>query len=212
VSPAPKSAAAGDLPVELFRTVRDWDRWLTKHGTSAGVWMRIAKKAAALQSINYAEALDVALCHGWIDSQKKSFDDESFLQKFTPRGERSIWSKVNREKVEALHAAGSMKPAGIRAVERAKANGRWDQAYDPHSGSEVPADLAVALKRNAKARRFFDTLTGANRYAVLFRIQTAVKPETRTRRIEQFVAMLARGETFHGPPKAAKRATGRKRS
>jgi uncharacterized protein YdeI (YjbR/CyaY-like superfamily) len=205
------AVTAGDLPVELFRTVRDWDRWLTKHGASAGVWMRIAKKAASLKSINYAEALDVALCHGWIDSQKKSFDDESFLQKFTPRGDRSIWSKVNREKVEALSAAGLMKPAGVRAVERARRNGRWDQAYDPHSRSEVPPDLAAALARNRQARQFFDTLTGANRYAVLFRIQTAVRPETRARRIEQFVAMLARGETFHGPPKTTKRASARKR-
>jgi len=191
---------ASELAILLFETTREWDRWLARNGESAGVWMRIAKKAAALQSITYAEALDVALRHGWIDSQKKSHDDASFLQKFTPRGARSIWSKVNREKVEALIAGGAMKPAGLRAVERAKQNGQWDQAYDPHSRAMVPDDLQAALDRHEKARVFFATLTGANRYAVLFRIQTAVKPETRAKRIAQFVAMLGRGETFHGPP------------
>lgn len=213
--PAPRASigtSAADIPIELFRTVRDWDRWLARHGNSAGVWMRIAKKAAELESITYAEALDVALCHGWIDSQKQSHDAESFLQKFTPRGDRSIWSKVNRDKVEALIASGAMKPAGLRAVERARANGRWEQAYDSHRTSTVPDDLLAALAGNRKARAFFATLTGANRYAILFRIQTAVKPETRARRIEQFVAMLARGETFHGPPKTARRADGGARS
>ena len=206
MSAARTSAVSGDLPVELFRTVGDWDRWLARHSAADGVWMRIAKKAAALESITYAEALDVALCHGWIDSQKKSYDAESFLQKFTPRGARSIWSKVNCEKVATLLAAGVMKPAGLAAVERAKANGRWDQAYDPHSRAVVPDDLAAALARNRKANVFFETLTGANRYAVLFRIQTAVKPETRAKRITLFVAMLARGETFHGPPAARTQA------
>ena len=202
--------AANEMPTRLFETVREWERWLGRHGESAGVWMRIAKKASALRSITYAEALDVALCHGWIDSQKKRGDDASFLQKFTPRGPRSIWSKVNREKVAALMAGGAMKPAGLRAVERARANGQWDKAYDPHSRATVPEDLKAALDRNRKAREFFATLTGANRYAILFRIQTAVRPETRARRVAQFVAMLARGETLHGPVagRPAKRATG----
>jgi uncharacterized protein YdeI (YjbR/CyaY-like superfamily) len=204
-------SAGGEIPVVLFRTTREWERWLDRHGQSAGVWMRIAKKAAVLRSITYAQALDVALCHGWIDSQKKSYDAESFLQKFTPRGDRSIWSKVNREKVESFIESGAMQPAGLQAVERARANGRWDQAYDPHSRAEVPPDLAAAFKRNPRAKTFFATLTGANRYAVLFRIQTAVKPETRARRIAQFVDMLARGETLHGPPAVAKRAATKRR-
>jgi len=202
--------AATELPTRLFRTVGEWERWLGRHGESAGVWMRIAKKASTLRSITYAEALDVALCHGWIDSQKQRGDDESFLQKFTPRGPRSIWSKVNCEKVAALTAGGAMKPAGLRAVERARANGQWDKAYDPHSRATVPEDLKAALDRNRKAREFFATLTGANRYAILFRIQTAVTPATRAKRVAQFVAMLARGETLHGPVarRPAKRATG----
>lgn len=191
--------AASEIPTKLFRSVGEWERWLDRHAESAGVWMRIAKKASALQSITYAEALDVALCHGWIDSQKKRCDDESFLQKFTPRGPRSIWSKVNREKVASLTARGAMRPAGLRAVERARQNGQWDKAYDPHSRATVPDDLQAALARNRKAREFFATLTGANRYAILFRIQTAVKPETRAKRVAQFVGMLSRGETLHGP-------------
>lgn len=193
------AAAAADVPILLFRTTPAWERWLARNGESAGVWMRIAKKAAALRSITYAEALDVALRHGWIDSQKKSHDGESFLQKFTPRGARSIWSRVNREKVEAFIARGTMKPAGLRAVERARRKGQWDQAYDPHSRATVPDDLKRALDRHEKAAAFFATLTGANRYAILFRIQTAVRPETRAKRIAQFVAMLERGETIHGP-------------
>jgi uncharacterized protein YdeI (YjbR/CyaY-like superfamily) len=202
------TGATAELPTLLFETTREWERWLAGHGESAGVWMRIAKKTGALRSITYAEALDAALCHGWIDSQKKRHDGESFLQKFTPRGARSIWSKVNREKVEAFIASGAITPRGLRAVARAKENGQWEQAYDPHSRAVVPGDLAAALARHANAKAFFATLTGANRYAILFRIQTAVRPETRARRIAQFVAMLDRSETIHGPP-ARRRATRR---
>jgi uncharacterized protein YdeI (YjbR/CyaY-like superfamily) len=191
------NATSAELPVLLFRTTAQWERWLERHPESPGIWMRIAKKAAALKSITYGEALDVALCHGWIDSLKKTYDGESFIQKFTPRGARSIWSKINREKVAALTADGRMKAGGHRAVARAKENGRWHQAYDPHSRAEVPADFAAALAANRKANAFFATLTGSSRYAFLFRIHTAVKPETRARRIAEYVAILARGETLH---------------
>ena len=161
------------------------------------MWLRIAKVGARLKSITYAEALDVALCFGWIDGQKRSHDAQSFLQKFVPRRKRSAWSKRNREHVERLMAAGEMHPAGLAAVAAAKADGRWDRAYDSPATATVPDDLQAALDRNPKARAFFETLTSANRYAILYRIQTAVKPETRARRIAEFVAMLKRHETLH---------------
>lgn len=148
--------------------------------------------------MTYAEALDVALCNGWIDSQKKGYDDASWLQKFTPRGAKSIWSKVNREKALALIESGRMKPAGLAAVESAQRDGRWDAAYDSSSTATVPDDLQAALDGNSRAKAFFATLNSANRYAVLFRVQTARKAETRARRIEQLVGMLERHETIHG--------------
>lgn len=190
---------SADYPILLFADADAWAAWLAEHHQSApGVWLRLAKKAAELSSVSYAEALDVALCYGWIDGQKRSHDADSWLQKFTPRGKRSVWSKVNRDKVEALVAAGRMMPAGLAAVESAKQDGRWDRAYDSPSKATVPDDLQAALDAAPDAAAFFATLNGQNRYAVLWRIQTAVKPETRARRIEQFVAMLARGETLHG--------------
>ena len=192
-------APAPELPIILFDDQAAWAGWLHEHhADSPGVWLRHAKKGAPYASVSYAEALDVALCYGWIDSQKKTFDDHSFLQKFGPRGARSIWSKVNREKVDALTQAGRMKPAGIRAVESAKADGRWDAAYDPASTATVPDDLQAALDANPRAKEFFDTLNGANRYAVLFRVQTARKPETRAKRIATLVEMLERNEKIHG--------------
>lgn len=198
MTPAGRAAGAKrEIPTRSFRTTRAWEHWLAGHGASAGVWMRIAKKGAALQSITYAEALDVALRHGWIDSQKKRGDDESFLQKFTPRGPRSVWSKVNREKVERFMAEGTMKPAGLRSVEWARATGQWERAYDSHGRATVPEDLQAALDRNRKARECFATLSSANRYAILWRLQTAVRADTRARRLERFVDMLSRGETFH---------------
>jgi uncharacterized protein YdeI (YjbR/CyaY-like superfamily) len=147
--------------------------------------------------VTYAEALDVALCFGWIDGQKRGHDAESFLQKFTPRQKRSLWSKRNREHVERLIAAGEMHPAGLAAVAAAKGDGRWDRAYDSPSTATVPDDLRAALDRHPEASAFFETLTSADRYAILYRIQTAVRPETRARRIAEFVAMLRRGETLH---------------
>jgi uncharacterized protein YdeI (YjbR/CyaY-like superfamily) len=181
-----------------FKRQKDWAGWLDKHhATSPGVWLRLAMKASKIQSISYAEALEVALCYGWIDGQRKSGDESSFLQKFTPRGAKSIWSKINREKAEALIRSGDMKPAGLQAVERAKQDGRWDAAYDSPSVASVPSDLQAELDKNAKAQAFFAALNSRNRYAILFRIQTAKKAETRARRIQQFVQMLERNEKVY---------------
>ena len=191
-------APASDYPIVLFADRAAFRAWLSAHHASErGLWLRIAKAAAPLRSVTYAEALDVALCFGWIDGQKRSYDAESFLQKFTPRQKRSPWSKRNREHVERLGAAGEMHAAGLAAVEAARADGRWDRAYDSPGAATVPADLQAALDAQPEARAFFETLKGANRYAILYRIQTAVKPETRARRIAEFVAMLQRRETLH---------------
>ena len=191
-------ASPSDYPIVLFADRTAFRKWLRAHHASQpGLWLRIAKAAAPLQSVTYNEALDLALCYGWIDGQKKSYDAESFLQKFTPRQKRSPWSKRNRERAERLAAAGEMHAAGLAAVEAAKADGRWNRAYDSPGTVTVPADLQAALDDHPEARAFFETLTGANRYAILYRIQTAVKPETRARRIAKFVAMLQRRETLH---------------
>jgi uncharacterized protein YdeI (YjbR/CyaY-like superfamily) len=187
-----------DYPIVLFADRTAFRKWLSAHHASeSGLWLRIAKAASPLQSVTYAEALDVALCFGWIDGQKRSHDTESFLQKFTPRQKRSAWSKRNREHVARLIAAGEMQPAGLAAIAAAKADGRWDRAYDSPGKATVPDDFQAALDAQPKAKAFFETLTSANRYAVLYRIQTAVKPETRARRIAEFVAMLKRRETLH---------------
>jgi uncharacterized protein YdeI (YjbR/CyaY-like superfamily) len=186
-----------DYPIVLFADRKAFRGWLSAHhGAEPGLWLRIAKGASTLPSVTYAEALDVALCFGWIDGQTRSYDTDSFLQKFTPRQKRSPWSKRNREHVERLTAAGEMHAAGLAAINAAKADGRWDRAYDSASTVEVPPDLQAALDAVPKARSFFETLKGANRYAILYRVQTAVKPETRARRIAEFVAMLRRGETL----------------
>ncbi len=182
----------------LFASQKDWAKWLDKnHANSSGVWVRLAKKASELKSVNYAEALEVALCYGWIDGQKKSYDADSSLQKFTPRRPKSIWSKINRGKAEVLIKAGKMKPAGLQAIEKAKQDGRWDAAYDSQSKATVPEDFQVELDKNKKAKEFFATLKSVNRYAILFRIQTAKKAETRAKRIQQFIEMLERNETIH---------------
>ena len=191
-------APASDYPIVLFADRAAFRAWLSVHHASkSGLWLRIAKAASPLQSVTYAEALDIALCFGWIDGQKQRHDAESFLQKFTPRQKRSPWSKRNREHVERLIAAGEMHPAGLAAVTAAKADGRWDRAYDSPGTATVPDDFQAALDEHPEASAFFDTLTSANRYAILYRIQTAVKPETRARRIAEFVAMLQRRETLH---------------
>lgn len=187
----------------FFSRQQEWHEWLEKHhATSDGVWLRLAKKGSSLQSLSYAEALESALCYGWIDAQKKAESDQAWLQRFTPRRAKSIWSKVNREKATALIAAGRMQPAGLAQVERAKRDGRWESAYDSPATAEVPDDLQAALRLNKAAAAFFHTLDKANRYAILWRIQTAKKAETRARRIRQFVEMLAHHEKIHSEPRA----------
>lgn len=189
---------AAELPVLLFKQPRDWARWLDAHHAGGmGVWMQIAKKDAGLRSVTYPEALELALCYGWIDGQKKSHDASSWLQKFTPRGAKSIWSQINRGKALALMDSGQMKPAGLREVERAREDGRWDAAYEPQRTAGMPEDLAAALQATPRAGAFFAELDSRNRYAVLFRLQTAKKAETRARRLAQFVDMLARQEKFY---------------
>jgi uncharacterized protein YdeI (YjbR/CyaY-like superfamily) len=191
-------AVSAVVPVIPFPSQSVWSHWLEKnHATSAGVWIHFAKKDSGIPSVSYPEALDVALCYGWIDSQKKSHDAKTFIQKFTPRGKRSIWSTINRDKALSLIESGRMKPAGLAEVERARSDGRWDAAYEPQARATVPTDLKSALDANEKAAAFFATLKGQNRYAVLFRIHTAKKPETRAKRIAEFVAMLERHETVH---------------
>lgn len=186
------------LPVLPFASKKKWADWLARqHGKSAGVWLKIAKKEAGVASVTYEEALDVALCYGWIDGQKKGFDDRFWLQKFTPRGPKSIWSKINTEKAERLIASGEMQPAGLKAIELAKRDGRWQAAYASQKNVTIPEDLQAALDKNKKAKAFFATLNSVNRYAILFRVHNAKKPETRARRIQQFVEMLARGEKIH---------------
>ncbi len=194
----PSSTPHSDLPVILFERQEDWVDWLdTYHTNSPGLWLRLAKKASGMQSVTYAEALDVALCYGWIDSQKKSYDDSTWLQKFTPRGAKSIWSKINKEKALQLINDDRMKPTGLEAVERARQDGRWDAAYDSPSGATVPDDFQAALDKNAEAHAFFSALDRQNRYAILFRIQTAKKAETRAKRIRQFVEMLEKKEKLY---------------
>lgn len=192
------SRKADSLPILTHPTQSAWEAWLDKHhGASQGVWLRLSKKGCPLELINHREALEEALCYGWIDGQLRPESRTTWLVKFTPRREKSLWSKINRAKALALIESGRMKPSGLKEVERAKADGRWDAAYDSPSIASVPPDLQEALNRNAQAKAFFPTLDRANRYAVLWRIQTAKKAETRGRRIKEFVAMLARHEKLH---------------
>ena len=187
-----------NLQIMPFETQQDWEAWLEEHhADTKGIWLKIAKKEARSPSVSYAEALDCALCHGWIDGQKASFDDKYWLQKFTPRTARSIWSKVNCEKATALIAEGKMQPAGLQQVELAKSDGRWERAYESQSKITIPPDLQSELDKNQEAKDFFSTLDSANRYAFLFRIQTAKKPETRSARIQKFVEMLSQHQKLH---------------
>ena len=196
--PAVKSAAPTEAVPQLFKNAKAFAAWLRKnHAKSDGLWLKIAKRDAAERSVTYPEAVEIALCWGWIDSQKKGLDDQHFLQRFTPRRARSVWSKINVDKVATLIEAGRMQPPGHAQVEAAKADGRWAQAYDGAKTSTVPDDLVAALDANPRAKAFFGTLNASNRYAVLWRIQTAVKRETRAKRIAQLVDMLTRGETVH---------------
>jgi len=187
-----------ELEVRAFASAQAWRQWLTKHHrTSDGIWLRLFKKTSDTASVSYAEALDAALCYGWIDGQTKSHDAQSWLRKFTPRRARSIWSKKNLAHVARLTKVGKMKAAGLKAVAAAKADGRLRVAYDAQSKSKVPKDFLAALSRNAKAKAFFATLNRANVYAITFRLQTAKKRETREKRMRAILDMLGRGETFH---------------
>ncbi len=181
-----------------FETLADWETWLeANHMTSGGVWIKLAKKETGVRSVSYAEALDAAICYGWIDGQKASFDDSFWLQKFTRRGPKSKWSKLNREKAMELTAQGRMKPAGLKEVEAAKRDGRWDKAYASQRNMAVPEDLQKRLNENPRAGAFFAGLDSRNRYAILYRIHDAKKPDTRARRIERFVEMLNEGKRIY---------------
>lgn len=181
-----------------FDSAEAWEKWLeAHHADSPGLWLQIAKKASGVPTVTYDQALDAALCFGWIDGQKASYDVTFFLQRFTPRRLRSRWSKINVDKVAALEAAGRMRRAGTAQVEAAKADGRWEAAYGGSATIAVPDDLQAALDANPPAAAFFATITRANRYAILYRVHDAKRPETRARRIDTFVAMLAEGRTIH---------------
>ena len=182
----------------LFETRQDWEAWLNeRHVDTKGLWLKIAKKGSRLPSVSYAEALDSALCYGWIDGQKGAFDELYWLQKFTPRGPRSMWSKINCHKVAGLMAEERMQPAGIRQVELAQADGRWDLAYEPQSKITIPEDFQSELDKNEEAQEFFSTLNSVNRYAVLRRIQIAKKPETRAAIIQKYIEMLSNRQKLY---------------
>ena len=194
----PAGSGKPDRLVLSFESGDTWEAWLAEHhATSPGLWLKLAKKGSGIATVSYSEALDVALCYGWIDGQKDRFDDEYWLQRFTPRRPRSPWSKINCDRVAALAARDAMRPAGLREVERAKADGRWEAAYDGQRAAAVPDDLRRELAGNAAAREFFATLDSANRYAILYRLQAAKKPEARARRLETFVTMLSEGRKIH---------------
>lgn len=191
---------ADELQIRLFADLGELEAWLEQnHDASAGAWLKIAEKGTGNRSVTYAEALELALCFGWIDSQKRGLDEAYFLQRFTPRRPRGRWSKINREKAEALIAAGRMRPAGLAEVEAARADGRWEAAYEGQRTAEVPEDLQRELEASPAAAKFFAGLDSANRYAVIYRLNDAKKPETRERRLRKFIAMLERGEKIHGP-------------
>jgi uncharacterized protein YdeI (YjbR/CyaY-like superfamily) len=186
------------LPIRAFADLAAWEAWLADQPRSSpGVWLKLAKASAGVASVTKAEAIDGALCHGWIDGQLNPYDDDWWLIRFTPRKPRGKWSENNRKRATELIAEGRIAKVGLTEIEAAKADGRWEAAYAPATTIGVPDDLATALDAEPKARAFFDTLTGANRYAILYRVHEAKKPETRAARIAKFVAMCARGETLH---------------
>jgi uncharacterized protein YdeI (YjbR/CyaY-like superfamily) len=190
--------SSSDLPVLGFPSAQAWESWLAdQHERSPGIWLKIPKKGSGHPGVSYAEALEVALCYGWIDGQKGGLDEDYWLQRFTPRKPGSRWSKINTDKAGELIEAGRMRPAGLREVEGARADGRWDAAYAGQRSMTVPPDLERELAANAAAAEFFATLSGANRYAILYRIGDAKRPETRAKRIAKYVAMLAAHETIH---------------
>ena len=196
--PTVKSIIPLELAPTLFKSAKAFEAWLKKnHATSDGLWLKIAKRGSNETSVTYPEAVEIALCWGWIDGQKKSLDDQHYLQRFTPRRARSVWSRINVNKVQALIEAGRMQAPGQAQIEAAKADGRWARAYDSARTSTVPEDLQAALEAEPAAKTFFASINASNRYAILWRIQTAARAETRARRIAQLVEMLARGETIH---------------
>lgn len=181
-----------------FASAAEWERWLEdNHSTTEGLWVQIAKKDTGIESVRYPEVLESAICFGWIDARRQALDERHFLQRFTPRRARSKWSKINREKAESLIAAGRMRPAGLAEVERAKADGRWAAAYAGQAAVTVPDDLGRELDARPEAKAFFEALSSQNRYAILYRLQDAKKPETRARRLAKFVAMLEQRETIY---------------
>lgn len=185
-------------PILQFETQKEFEEWLSKnHDKEQGVWLQFAKKGTGVTTIVYSEALDVALCYGWIDGQSKRFDDTFYLQKFVPRGRKSIWSKINRENVLRLIKEGRMRPSGLLQIDAAKKDGRWDQAYDSPKNMKVPEDFLNELKKDKNAYAFYQTLNRANTYAIAWRLQTAKKPETREKRIHAIIDMLKKGEKFH---------------
>lgn len=193
-----QNTGADGLAVMAFSAAAEWEEWLvTQHEASAGIWMKLAKKGGGAETVTYAQAIEVALCFGWIDGRKGALDEVHWLQRFTPRSARSKWSRINRDKAQELIDAGRMHPAGLRQVELAQADGRWEAAYEGQRTSTVPADLEQALADNDAARAFFGELNSANRYAILYRIADAKRAETRARRIATYVTMLAEHKTIH---------------
>lgn len=192
------SVVGAKAPIRAFRDAQAWEAWLSKNQTAAdGIWLRIAKKSSGTKSVTQPEAVVVALCYGWIDAQARPESATAWLQRFMPRRPKSIWSKINRERALALIESGRMRPGGLEQIERAKQDGRWEAAYDSSRTATVPADFERELELNPKAQVFFKTISAANRYAILWRLQTAKKVETRAKRLRSFIEMLEKGETIH---------------
>ena len=190
--------ASNSLPVVAFASASDWEQWLSRQPRSSkGVWLKLAKKGSGVESVSRQQAIDGALCYGWIDGQLQKFDERYWLVRYTPRSAKSKWSSINKTRVQTLIDTGRMHAAGLDEVKRAKSDGRWEAAYPPQSKAEVPGDLQAALDANPKAKRLFSKLDSANRYAILYRIHTSQKPESRANKIAKYVLMLARGETIH---------------
>jgi uncharacterized protein YdeI (YjbR/CyaY-like superfamily) len=186
------------LPILLCADQQIWINWLEKnYNISTGIRLHIAKKQSGTVTVSYEEAVEGALCYGWIDSQKEAYDDKTWLQRFTPRGENSIWSKVNKDKAELLISTGRMMPSGMNAIDNAKRNGRWDKAYEPQSSATIPEDFEKELNKNLKAKAFFETLDRQNKYAIMFRINNVKKIETRMKKIQQYISMLEKGEKIY---------------
>lgn len=185
------------LPVVLFETMETWGAWLEQYAGTTGIWVRLAKKSSGVKSIDYFQALEVALCYGWIDGIKKTWDDVSWIQRFTPRKPASKWSKINKEKVLKLIEDGKMKPSGLAVIEISKKKGTWDNAYESQKNTKIPDDLQAELDKNPEAAEFFSSLKSVNRYAIIYRLQTARTPEIRAGRLASFIEMLNKKEKIH---------------